>query len=202
MLSSLGNSNVQDAIFEIGRHVVLVDASREAEGARKLANAALGEPVLGRVGRLVFLRGLCDFALTFGCVLDGRLVRRWLVLDGSSGGVALYGAGRRSAGGIGPLDFALDKQGLRVGELNVDIFLAHAGQFAVELISSVGLAHIELGLPVGEAGAATLDGAIALSRVVVKVLEKAEERGEGGVGRVKVALEERHVASWYCGERS
>lgn len=68
----------------------------------------------------------------------------------------------------------------------------------MELIGRVGLAHIKLGLPVGEAGAATWGGAIVLSGVVVKVLEEAEERGEGSLGSVKVALEERHFASW-CG---
>lgn len=74
----------------------------------------------------------------------------------------------------------------------------------MELIGRVSLAHVELGLPLGEASAATLSGATAsaFSGVVVKVLEEAEERGEGSLGRVKVSLEECHFASWCCCEWS
>ncbi len=57
VLGSLGNPHGQDAVLEIGADVVLLDLAREAEGATEFADAALGEPIFGRIRRRVLLAG-------------------------------------------------------------------------------------------------------------------------------------------------
>jgi len=77
----------------------------------------------------------------------------------------------------------------------VDVLLLHTRKLSVELIGFVSLPNIELGLPVRQSRATTMVlRTVALARVAVKVLEKTEERSEGDLGGVEVALEESHVA--------
>lgn len=82
VLSRLGDHNVKNAVFKVGRHTLLVDPSREIEGARKFANAALSEPVFGCVGRFLLCWRSLD-NLVFGGSRGGssRSVF-WLVFDG------------------------------------------------------------------------------------------------------------------------
>jgi len=47
VLLGLGDQDAENAVLHRGLDVVLVDASREAESAGELANAALRDPVLG-----------------------------------------------------------------------------------------------------------------------------------------------------------
>lgn len=152
---------------------------REVKGARELADAALGEPVLV-LGRLGLGLRLLDGGGGGALVLDGCLVRRLAALgDGGLLGHVLDLAGRRGALGVGALGPAADRHCLRLGEFNVDRVLIHAGQLAVQLVGVVGLADVKLGLPDGGACASAVGLAACLAGVAVKVVEEAEERGEG-----------------------
>lgn len=106
------------------------------------------------------------------------------------------GVGR--SGVVGALRLAADEQSLRLGELDVDIFLSKAGELAVEFVDVSRLAHIKLWLPSGHGGSATF---LSLARVAVKVVEETEEGGERGVGVVESSREEGHfdsvVGSWF-----
>jgi len=212
VLLGLGNNNGEDAVFEVGADLVLVHARREVEAARELANAALGEPVLGLVGRLVALhfrwlgsgsagwgvRGLGArlVGLGLGFILNGRLARvlGLLALSDSTahGGVFELASGR-SASGVGAFGLAADEQSLRFSELDLHIVLVDARKLAVELVGVGDFADIELGLELRESSP-TAVLSTALTRVCVKVVEETEERGEGGVGVVNVAREESHCA--------
>jgi hypothetical protein len=209
VLLGLGNNNGEDAILEVGADLVLVHARREVEASRELANAALGEPVLGLVGRLVALhfrwlgsggagwsvRGLGArfVGLGLGFVLNGCLARvsGLLALSDSTAHAIFELASGRSASGVGAFDFAADEQSLRFSELDLHIVLADAGELAVELVGVVNFADIELGLELRESSPTAVLSS-ALTRVCVKVVEETEERGEGGVGVVNVAREESH----------
>ena len=177
-LLGLGHGDAQDAVLEASRDGVMLHRRREVKGARELADAALGEPVLvlGRLGLGLRLLGGGGGAL----VLDGCLVRRLAALgDGGLVGDVLDLVGRRGALGVGALGPAADRHRLRLGEFNVDRVLVHAGQLAVQLVGVVGLADVKLGLPDGGACASAVGLAARLAGVAVKVVEEAEERGEG-----------------------
>lgn len=206
MFGRLGNDNIEDAVCKAGRHTILVDTSGEVESARKLANASLCEPIFGGVGRLL-LGGVGLDHLAFGrgggvsslvFVLDSSLVRRLgaLVLarlsDGAALGRVFKSASRWSTGCVGALDFAADDNRLRVGKLDVHILLLHSRELAMEFVSFARLADVKLGLPVSDSAAAGTLVVVALARVVVEVLKKAEERSERGLGSVKVALKKGH----------
>jgi len=207
VLLGLGNNNAQDTIVELGRNVVLINSSGEVEASRELAEAALCEPVLGLISRLLLnvivlllvgdlSAGLVGLGLLL--ILDGSVVVVLVLLaalgDSALGFVALDEASGRSASSVGALSLAADEHGLRLGELDVNIRLLHAGEFTVEFVGLSGLADIELGLPVAEAAAASAISVLsALARVAVEVVKKTEERGEGSVGGVvEVAGEESH----------
>lgn len=206
MFGRLGNDNVEDAVCKAGRHTILVDTSGEVESARKLADASLGEPVFSRVGRLL-LGGVGLDHLAFGggggvsslvFVLDSSLVRRLGALmlarlsDGAALGRVFESTSRRGTGCVGALDFAADDNRLRVGKLDVHILLLHSRELAMEFVSFARLADVKLGLPVSDSAAAGTLVVVALAGVVVEVLKKAEERSEGGLGSVKVALKKGH----------
>lgn len=78
MLLGLGDHNGEDAVLEVGADGVLVNSSGEVEAARELANAALSEPVLGLVGRLLLLGLLLGFLLRLllGLLLLASLAAR------------------------------------------------------------------------------------------------------------------------------
>jgi hypothetical protein len=211
LLLSLGHDHTEDTVLEVGGNSVLVDAGREVEAARELSDAAFGEPVLGLVGGLLgllMLRLLHDLLeagfvrLGFGLIFDGSLVAvavptRLALGDGTSGGVVFDGATGGRASRVGALNLAANKHGLRLGEFDVDVVLAHARKLAMELVGFTSLTNVELRLPVLEARSATLTaGWSALTRIVVKVIKKAEEGGERRVvgGVVEVAWEESHCA--------
>lgn len=232
MLLGLGNRDAEDAVVKRGTDCVLVDTSGEAEGARELANGALRDPVLfGR--RLGLLLGLgCAWALgdllvvgtgssgshravvlvdvVFnGGVVDSSRALRLALLGEVTGDLCGRGAGR-----VVTLNTAPDHNGLRVGELDLNVLPINAGELAVKLVCLLGLADIELGAEgaggLGVTTAASLRGAaLNLASVGVKVVEEAEEVGEAGVrtvGAVEATREERHfrcgyverVVKWFC----
>jgi hypothetical protein len=207
VLLGLGHNDTEDTVLKAGRDGILVDACGKVEAARELANAALSKPVLGLVGWLLGLLVLLDdllearlvglrLGLVFDCGLVAGAVLALALSDGSSGGVTLDGTAGWCAGSVGALDLAANEHGLRLCELDLNVLLVYARELAVELVGFTGLADIKLGLPVLKTGAATLASSSALTGVVVEVIEKAEERVEGGVvrGVVEVAREESHCA--------
>lgn len=151
----LGHGHRQDTVSQARLDIVLVDAGGEVEGAVEFADGALLDPE--SVAVLISQATLLD--------LIGR---------------RLASFGRR----VFALDAALDHQRLRVGELDVDVLLVHAGQLAVQQVGVLGLAYVEARRPV-------LDRRVAARRPVhVIVVEEAEERSE-----VTSAWEERHCGS-------
>lgn len=213
-LLSFGDVNAENAILHLGADVVLIDAGWEVEAAGELADAAFGEPVLGVVLGLVVLLLLFDLTRgrdlglgsslgsTFGFIFDCGVMALTLGFfsfgDGTAYMSVLNMAGRRCPGRVVALDFAANEHGLRLGELNVNVFLDHSGQLAVEFVGVSDLADIKLGLPVQET-CPTAIGLCILARVGVKVVEKTEEGSEGGVIVVKVAREESHRADLGAG---
>jgi hypothetical protein len=188
VLLSLGDDDGEDAILEVGADLVLVHAGWEVEAARELANTALGEPVLGLVGRLAALhfRGLGGGG-TGGCAccLGARLVRLGLVFvfdsrlarvlglltlgDSTAHSSVLELAGRRSASGVSAFGFAADEQSLRLSELDGHIVLANAWELAVEFVGVGDFTDIELGLELRESSPTAVCGT-TLTRVCVKVV--------------------------------
>lgn len=232
MLLGLGNGDGQDSVVKRGLDLVRLDAGREVEGARELADAALRDPVLGlgagRLLRLLLLRLDClgDGGGRGGLGAAARAARLRLILDGGLVGVAasldvgrailltalgdgaahvvvvtLEQAGGGVAFGVGALDLAADHDGLRVGELDVHVLLLDAGQLAVQLVGCVRLPQVELGREGRDVVAAVARGralGAVLRRVLVKVVDQAEETREVGLGgRVEAGAEQRHVAA--CG---
>lgn len=163
MLLGLGDRDAQDTILEASRDAVLVNPRGEAERAGKLANAALGEPVLGVVHGRAGVGARVAHNLEAILLLDAGVVlisHGGLVRSGRGGGLLdRCGSGRRlldssgsvggAAGGVCPLDLAADDEGLGLGELDAHVALVEAGQLAVELIGVGRLADVESGLPVG-----------------------------------------------------
>lgn len=181
-LLGLWNNDAEDAVLHRGLDIVLVDARREAEGAGELANAALGDPVLG--SRLLRFLLLLDDLRVFGrwcsglsgIVLDSSLVGGFVALSDCAGcGGRFDVAGRRSATFVGAFDATADADGLLVDELDLDVLLVNAGEFAVEFIGVFDFLDIELGLE----GLQGVVAATAGARVVVEVIEEAEEGCEG-----------------------
>lgn len=139
-------------------------------------------------GELLIVALVCDGGLAW----LGRLVAG--LADGAAHGGVLDSTGGRGAGGVGALGLAADEHCLGLRELDVYVVLHHTGKLAVEFIGFASLADVELGLP-GRHRAAGATAVVVASLVVVgfEVIEKAEERGEGGVvGVVNVAREEGH----------
>lgn len=208
VLLGLGDNNAQDSVLESSRDVVLVDACGEVEAARELAKGALGEPVLGLVsGLLLTLLGVFVLGDLIAAFVRGGFL---LILDGSVVGVLVFlmfltalsdGAlvlgtlnkgSRWCASSVGAFSLATDEHCLWLGEFDVNILLGHAGELAMELVGISGLADVELGLPLGKAGASGAVLSLALARVAIEVVKETEERGKGSIGVVEVAREESH----------
>lgn len=111
VLLGLGDPDAENSVFHASLHILLVDTVREAERSSKLADAALRDPVLGLVLRLMLDLlvlilsddlglGLASFVLIF----DGSLVALMLLLaalsDGASGLLTLDLSTWRCAGGV------------------------------------------------------------------------------------------------------
>jgi len=112
-----------------------------------------------------------------GIVLDSSFVGGFLALsDCASCGGRFDVAGRRGAAFVGAFDATADADGLLVDELDLDVLLVNAGKFTVEFIGVLDFLDIELGLE----GLQRVVAATAGARVVVEVIEEAEEGCEGG----------------------
>jgi hypothetical protein len=88
---------------------------------------------------------------------------------------------------------------LGIGELDLNILLLNAWKLSMKFVGVGNLLDIKLGvegLQVRAVMAALRN--VAATRVLIEVIEKSEEGGEGSVGIVcnKWAREERHVACW------
>ena len=156
--SSLRHDQGQDTVFKAGLDVFLVDTRREGEGAVEFADRALADPE----ARLVLGLGHCL-----------ALALRLLGFAGLRGMVFALRA-------------ALNHEGLRVRELNVDVLLSNAREFTVEVVGIVGLTDVEARCEGAHAG--HLATALAVSVVVV---QETEERREVASGRH--GSEERHL---------
>lgn len=220
MLLGLGHGDAQDAVVEVGRDGLLVDAGGEAEGARELADGALRDPELldGLLLLLLLLGGGLGggdlggggaglLGLLGRLVLDGGLVARVVLFglaalgDGAAHlGAALDEAGGRRARGVVALGPARDHEGLRLGELDVDVVLLDAGELTVELVGVLRLLHVEARGEGGSGAAGAIAGAglgAGLLGVLVEVIQEAEEGGKRGLRSKVGSREERHVAG--CG---
>jgi hypothetical protein len=216
MLRGLGDANGQDTIFKLGLDCILVDAGREGEGARELADGALRDPILGGVGVLLFSLGVGDLGRSGGrggfdstsaflLVLDSGVVAflRLLALlgDGTAHLSVLDEARGRCAGSVGAFDATVDEHSLGVDELDVNVLLLHTCQFTVEFVGILDLSNVELGLE-GHLAAPGITVAVVASllRVRVEVVEQAEERVETSVGSraVEFSREESHCCG--CGD--
>lgn len=169
----LRHNDGQNAVLETGLDVVVVDGSRELEGAVELADRAFAHPVA-----VLLVVVLADLLVT-GLDHFGTLLLLLLVVRGLLGG--LLG----SSGVVFALAAALDHESLVVGELNVNVLLGNAGKLAVQKVGIVGFANIKA----GRKGAHR--GSLASGRPVdIVVVQEAEERGE--VARSVEGVEERH----------
>ncbi|ROV97667.1 hypothetical protein VSDG_04565 [Cytospora chrysosperma] len=218
VLLGLGHGDAQDAVVEVGRDGLLVDAGGEAEGARELADGALRDPELLDGLLLLLLGGGLGggdlggggaglLGLLGRLVLDGGLVAHVLLVgfaalgDGAAHlGAALDEAGGRRARGVVALGPTRDHEGLRLGELDVDVVLLDAGELTVELVGVLRLLHVEARGEGGSGAAGAMAGAglsAGLLGVLVEVIQEAEERGERGLRSKVGSWEERHFAG--CG---
>ena len=198
---SLRHDNRQDAVLQTGADGILVDALGEVERAVELADRALGDPVLvgwrSGLGDLLGggLGGLGDGGcrlLTLDFVFDGSLVRGGA---GAAGSFLFSGFGFFSVGSVVlALDLALDDQGLRVGELDLDVLLVDAREFTVKVVRVLDFSHVEARRKSADGSGrwAGLRGAVDI--VVVK---KTEEGGE--VGSEVETWEESHCSGWTVG---
>jgi hypothetical protein len=150
VLLSLGNNDSENAVLHGSLDIILVNANRESEVARELPNAALREPVLDF--RLLWLSHGNILVLSFGdlgrcssiLVLDSGLVG--VVFDSASCFLGSVNCSMRSTRLVGALDVALDREGLGVDELDLDVLLFDAWKFAVEFVNIGQLADVEFGV--------------------------------------------------------
>lgn len=118
--SGLGNHDRQNAVLQAGLDIVLVNATREGEGALELADGALTSPEsVAGVGSLGLVGGLGDG----GVILAGVLV--------GLGDVILA------------LGVTLHDQSVGVGELNVDVLLGDTRQLTIQVVGVLALANVE-----------------------------------------------------------
>jgi len=190
-----------------------INSDGEGEASRELADAALADPILLlRLGWLLLLlsdlgvsgwsvgRGCLGGVLIFdGCVVVGLSI---VALDGASCLVGFEEAGWRRTGSEGAFGFAADNDCLAIGELDFNVLLIDAWEFAVQLIGFTELLDIELGGEALHDVTATVVVVIVIVRsrasiVRIEVVEESEERVKGGrVVGDKRSWEERHFA---CG---
>jgi len=129
-LLHFGNDNGQNAVLHAGFDVVMVHRVGKGEASSKFTNTAFGNPV--RVLRVVLGNLLGSSGRHFSAG-RGSL---WFVVD--------FGGRRWGAFLPGALGPALHSDCLFVGELNDDIFLVDAGEFALEKVVIFRFLHVEL----------------------------------------------------------
>ena len=153
---SLGDHDAEDPILQARLDRILVHARGEAERAMELANRALRDPVLGTTNlplsfplRSNNLPSPSLLPLVFFVVLHSRFMAlpriRHVTRDASVGFIGPFG-------GILALGAAFDDQRMRVGELDVHVFLLDAGQLALELVGGLVFAYVEFGLEGADGG--------------------------------------------------
>jgi len=193
------DGDAQDTILHRGSDPLRINADREGKSARELADRSLGDPVfyfgliwfllLRCVVLLHYFAGggvwCCDSSIVF--IFDSSVVV--VVILAGLGDCGLRCTFNLSCwwstSSVGSLDASLDSDGIRVGELNIDIVPFNAGKFTMKFITTLDLPHIEFrieGLH-DASGVVTVCGTIAAT-VVLKVIEEAEkwvERIGGGV---------------------
>lgn len=152
-------NNGQNAVFEAGLDVVLIDGSRELEGAVELADRPLTHP------EAVFLVVALADLLVPGLDHLGTLLL--LVIRGLLGG--LLG----SAGVVFALAAALDHECVIVGELDLNVLVGNAWKLAIQKVGIVGFANIKAGRKGAHRGSL-----ISGRPVEIVVVQKAEERGK------------------------
>lgn len=156
---------------------------------RRLLDLALGGALRHLRGGLLLLARRGGWLVGRVFVLDGGFVVRWrrrlrALSDAAGilgGGVLDRARGGRS-GRVLALGAAFDDEGVGVGELDADVFLGDAGEFAVELVGVFDFFDVEAGLEGADAGGAAVGGAGGLGAVDVVVVEEAEEGAEVGGG--------------------
>lgn len=183
MLPSLGDDNAQDTILEAGRDVLVLDAGGEVEGAGELADAALGEPVLGVVDRLLLLLLLLLGNFVVGLVVAvalGALVGD--VLPAGLAGLGLLlildgGLLRGAPGRLGRRLLALGDGAAHSGVLE------GGGGGVADVVGSLGPSPDDHGLGLGELDADILlahAGQLAVELVGVSRLADVELGSPGG----------------------
>lgn len=190
MLLNLGDMDAEDTVLHRGLDMVLIHAGWKGKASGELSNAALRNPEL--VLLLLWFRILL-------CNLSTLILNRSLVclairaLDGSWSSLAFDETGWWGARCVAALAATLDGQGVGVGELDLNILLLNAWEFAMKFVAVLGLLDIKL----RSEGLELSAGTFTLAAVLIEVVEKAEERSEGGVGiGNEGSWEERHFASW------
>jgi len=207
-LLELGNHDAEDAILHGSTDSILINTDREAEATRELANAPLRNPVFG-LRLLWLLLSLGEFSGGLLCsvlILDGGLMSLVVAIglpalsDCTSRNGTLDEASRRGTGGIRTLGTALDGQCLGISELDLNILLLNAWKFSMKFVGVSNLLNIELGAEGLQMRAVMTILSNVATSVLIEVIEKSEEGGEGSVGvvRHKWTREERHVACWCC----
>jgi len=203
-LLELRNHDAEDAVLHGSMDSILINTDWEAEATRELANAPFRNPVFG-LRLLWLLLSLSDFgcgALHSVLILDGSLASLAVVIgltalsDGASRSGTLDEASRRGTGGIRTLGTALDCQCLGIGELDLNILLLNAWKFSMKFVGVGNLLDIEIGAEGLQVRAVMTTLRNVATRVLIEVIEKSEEGGEGSVRIAcnKRTREERHVA--------
>lgn len=180
VLLSLGDDNAQDTILEAGRDVLVLDAGGEVEGAGELADAALGEPVLGVVDGLLLLLLLGNFVVGLVVVAVGALVGD--VLPAGLAGLGLLlildgGLLRGAPGRLGRRLLALGDGAAHSGVLE------GGGGGVADVVGSLGPSPDDHGLGLGELDADILLAharQLAMELVGVSRLADVELGSPGG----------------------
>jgi hypothetical protein len=221
----LRDDDGKDTILQRSLDGILIDALREREGARKRADGSLRNPVAGLVSVSLLVLGNLLRCGSFGWCGRGNGGRVFVFDSGLVGLVRAGCAFGLSLGGIGQLLLLLsglgfkeggwaatlfsdslgataDREGGSVGELDVDVLLGDAWEFAVQLVRILVLLHVEARLETADSlreGWAASEAAVDKASIVVHQAEQAvlapECRGEVVVDE---AWEECHFA--WCGE--
>jgi hypothetical protein len=143
-LGSIGlrDTEGQNPVLEGGSNFILLNGLGKAEDARKIAETALSDPILGLVvGTLGGLGGL-----------SGSLFASFLASLGSA--TALLGfleqPSWRGPSRVGPFNMAAYMQSLGLRKLDVHVVLTHAGKLTMKFIRISNLAQVEFRLEVRE----------------------------------------------------
>jgi len=153
----LGNHDTQNPILEVGLDSILVHAGGEAESTMELPHRAFGDPILGPILLLTFavvrsLAGLSSFPRSTGTfgpfIFNASFVASMIRHFARDATACRLGV----VGGIFTFDATLDDEGVRVGELDVDVLLFEAGELALEFVGVLMLADIEFGMEGADGG--------------------------------------------------